>query len=203
MKLRVIALLCGLSAAALAQEATPQARLVNAARKQVGVTVTYDPEYVVLAYPNGDVPQDRGVCSDVVIRALRASLDIDLQKLVHEDMKAHFSIYPRNWGLSSTDKNIDHRRVPNLQTWFKRHGQSFEATNAPADYLPGDIVTCLVAGNLPHVMIVSDLTNGNGVPLVIHNIGHGAQEEDRLFEFPLTGHYRLDFAKLTPPAAVR
>jgi len=200
---RVIGLLAALAASVFAQDAAPRQKLVEAARGQVGVTVIYDPAYVVLEYPNGDVPMDRGVCTDVVIRAMRAGLGLDLQKLVHEDMKAHFSLYPRDWGLSSTDKNIDHRRVPNLQTWFKRHGRSLEATKDAADYLPGDIVTCLVAGSLPHVMIVSDTRDGAGVPLVIHNIGHGTREEDRLFEFPLTGHYRPDFARLIPPAAAR
>jgi uncharacterized protein len=199
---RVIVLLGVLAAAAFAQ-VLPQLEVVKAARADVGVTLIYDPAYVVLAYPNGDVPKDRGVCTDVVIRALRAAVNVDLQKLVHEDMKAHFSLYPKNWGLSTTDKNIDHRRVPNLRTWFKRHGQSLEPTKNAADYLPGDIVTCLVAGNLPHVMIVSDRKNSDDVPLIIHNIGHGTQEEDRLFEFPLTGHYRPDLAKLTPPAVAR
>jgi uncharacterized protein YijF (DUF1287 family) len=118
-------------------------------------------------------------------------------------MRTHFSIYPQSWGLSSTDRNIDHRRVPNLQTFFKRHGKSMEVSDDASDYLPGDIVTSLVAGKLPHVMIVSDRKTGAGVPLVIHNIGRGAQEEDMLFAYPLTGHYRLDLEKLTPPAAAR
>lgn len=206
MKLRVIVLLCLFVMVAVAsaqEEESPQEKLVKAARAQVGVTVRYDPAYVVLDFPNGDVPQDRGVCTDVVIRALRSSMVIDLQELVNADMKANFPLYPKIWGLSRPDKNIDHRRVPNLQVWFQRHGESFEPTKNAADYLPGDIVTCLVAGNLPHVMIVSDRKDADGTPLIIHNIGHGAQEESRLFEFPLTGHYRLDFGKLIPPAAVR
>lgn len=198
-----MALLCGLCVAAVArgQETPPQQRLVEAARSQVGVTVRYDPAYVVLDFPNGDVPEDRGVCTDVVIRALRASLGIDLQKLVNEDMKANFRLYPRLWGLSRTDRNIDHRRVPNLQTWLRRHGRSFEVTKDPADYLPGDIVTSLVAGNLPHIMIVSDRRTPDGVPLVIHNIGRGAREEDMLFAWPLTGHYRPDIARLLQRSA--
>lgn len=171
-------------------------KLVRAARGQVGVTVVYDPAYVALKFPDGDVPEDRGVCTDVVIRALRRALDLDLQRLVNEDMRANFSRYPQNWGLTRTDRNIDHRRVPNLQTWFRRHGESLAASNDPAEYRPGDIVTSLVAGNLPHVMIVSDRRSPAGVPLVIHNIGRGAQEEDMLFAYPLTGHYRPDYGKL-------
>jgi uncharacterized protein YijF (DUF1287 family) len=205
MKPRVIALLCALASLlpAWAEGDSPEAKLVVAARAQVGVTMLYDPAYVVLEFPNGDVPRDRGVCTDVVIRAFRDALGVDLQQLVNEDMKANFRLYPRQWGLSRTDRNIDHRRVPNLQTWFKRHGESLTPTQDPADYRPGDIVTCLVAGSLPHVMIVSDRRSAAGVPLVLHNIGRGAQEEDRLFEFPLTGHYRPDFARLTPRAAAR
>jgi uncharacterized protein YijF (DUF1287 family) len=166
------------------------AKIVAAARKQVGVTVRYDPAYVTLAYPGGDVPKERGVCTDVIVRAFRDSLSQDLQKLVHEDMRANFSAYPKNWGLSRPDKNIDHRRVPNLRAFFKRRGFSLPVTKDPADYRPGDIVTCTVPPNLPHVMIVSDKKTDKGVPLMIHNIGAGAQEEDVLFEFPLTGHYR-------------
>ena len=132
-----------------------------------------------------------GVCTDVVIRALRTGMKLDLQKLVHEDIKANFSSYPKNWGLKSPDKNIDHRRVPNLKTYFKRMGYALPVSKNPADYQPGDLVTCIVPPHLPHIMIVSDLTNATGQPLVIHNIGVGTQEEDRLFEFKITGHYRL------------
>lgn len=179
------------SLGAYAQASPGSAKLIAAARSQVGVTVTYDPAYVVLAYPKGDVPQDRGVCTDVVIRALRASNGLDLQKALHEDMKAGFSAYPKNWGLSRPDKNIDHRRVPNLQTYFKRHAKSLPVSDKPADFQPGDIVTSMLPGNLPHIMIVSDRSTSEGTPLVIHNIGRGAQEEDSLFRYPLTGHYRL------------
>lgn len=173
---------------ALPVEASNQG-LVEAARKQIGVTIRYVPDYVSLEYPGGDVPIETGVCTDVVIRALRKT-GIDLQKLVHEDMKANFSRYPRNWGLSRTDRSIDHRRVPNLRTFFKRKGKSLAVTEKKEDYLPGDLVTCTVAGRLPHIMIVSDKKNENGIPLVIHNIGSGTKEEDRLFDFPITGHYR-------------
>lgn len=160
------------------------------ARFQVGVTTEYDGSYESLSYPGGDVPMERGVCTDVVIRALRL-LNFDLQKEVHEDMKANFSHYPKRWGLKRPDRNIDHRRVPNLQTFFKRKGWSRPVTDNPADYHPGDLVTCIVGGNLPHIMIVSDRTNEDGTPLIIHNIGAGTQEEDDLFTFPLDGHYRI------------
>ncbi len=176
----------------------PRQALVEAARDQVGKTVAYDPSYQALDYPGGDVPMDRGVCTDVVIRALRASHQIDLQKCVHEDMKLHFSKYPNLWGLKSTDRNIDHRRVPNLQAYFKRMGYEIPVSKEPSDYLPGDIVTCTVPPHLPHIMVVSDRKNAQGVPLVIHNIGRGAQEEDRLFEFKLTGHYRIPDSGQSP-----
>lgn len=170
---------------------TSPLKLVEAARKQVGVTMMYDPAYVTLAFPNGDVPIERGVCTDVVIRAFRSGLSQDLQKLVNEDMRGNFSAYPKQWGLSKPDKNIDHRRVPNLQTYFKRKGWSLTVTKTAADYLPGDIVTCTVPPNLPHVMIVSDKKGSDQTPLVLHNIGRGAQEEECLFTYPLTGHYRV------------
>lgn len=163
--------------------------LPEAARRQIGVTVEYDPAYVSMDYPGGDVPQERGVCTDVVIRALRL-MGLDLQQAVHEDMKAHFSAYPKNWGLKRPDKNIDHRRVPNLQTYFTRRGWKLPVTKNPADYRPGDLVTCMVADSLPHIMVVSDRRAEDGTPLIIHNIGSGTQEEDALFAFPLTGHYR-------------
>ncbi len=165
--------------------------LVTAARQQIGVTTTYRPAYVRLAYPNGDVPRTEGVCVDVVIRALRDARKVDLQKLIHEDMKANFARYPKNWGLKKTDPNIDHRRVPNQQCYFKRRGWSLAVTKEPADYQPGDFVTCTVAGRLPHIMIVSDRKTKTGTPLVIHNIGNGTQEENALFAYPLTGHYRI------------
>ncbi len=165
--------------------------VVRAAREQVGQTVCYDPGYRKLQYPNGDVPTDKGVCTDVLIRAMRLALDMDLQKLVHEDMRRNFSQYPKKWGLEAPDTNIDHRRVPNLQVYFARKGCSLPVTDKAADYKPGDFVTCIVPPNLPHIMIVSDAINSHGRPLIIHNIGDGAKEEDRLSEFKLTGHYRL------------
>ena len=170
---------------------------VAAARSQIGKTVTYDSSYVALQYPGGDVAIERGVCTDVVIRALRDALGMDLQKLVHEDMSAAFSEYPTIWGLKKPDRNIDHRRVPNLRRYFERKGYSLGVSRRKEDYLPGDIATCTVGPNRPHIMVVSDREAGNGVPLVIHNIGRGAREEDRLFDFPITGHYRISPQRLS------
>ena len=170
---------------------TNSASIVAAARAQIGKTLRYDSSYRALDYPNGDVPLETGVCADVVVRALRKGLEMDLQSLVHDDMKSDFARYPRIWGLQGPDKNIDHRRVPNLQVYFKRTGWDLPVSQQSRDYLPGDLVTCTVPPNLPHIMIVSDRTNTTGRPLVIHNIGAGAQEEDRLFDFKLTGHYRV------------
>lgn len=166
--------------------------LLDAARMQVGVTTIYDPAYVTLSFPGGDVDPAHGVCTDVVIRALRAGWGIDLQLAVNRDMKAHFSTYPRQWGLKTTDHNIDHRRVPNLQTLFARIGAEVPVTAEVADFMPGDLVTWMLPGNLPHIGIISDRRSTDGLrPLVLHNIGAGAQEEDRLFNFPITGHYRF------------
>jgi uncharacterized protein YijF (DUF1287 family) len=182
-----------LAAAVLPLSAQTGEKLVTAARKQIGVTVGYDPAYTVLDFPNGDVPPERGVCTDVVIRAMRVGLSKDLQQLVNQDMRGNFSAYPKNWGLSKPDKNIDHRRVPNLQTWFTRQGYevALPADKDASTFLAGDIVTCIVPPNLPHIMIVSDKKSDAEIPFVIHNIGGGAQEENCLFSFRLTGHYRL------------
>ena len=188
-----IAVLSFLLASLAGADVSEGKKIVVAARAQVGVTLSYDPAYVVLNYPGGDVPRDRGVCTDVLIRAMRDALEVDLQKLVHEDMRAHFAVYPKIWGLSRTDRNIDHRRVPNLRTFLKRRGCELALDRSapdPAKFLPGDIVTCTVPPNLPHVMVVSDRKTADGVPLMIHNIGAGTKEEDVLMRFPLTGHYR-------------
>jgi len=185
--------LCFLSTLLLPLHADTADKIVTAARQQVGVTTIYDPAYVTLAYPKGDVPQDRGVCTDVIIRALRVALSMDLQQLVHEDMKANFSAYPKLWGLSRTDSNIDHRRVPNLRAYFKRRGMQLPLPK-PGDFSAlraGDFITCTVPPNLPHIVIVSDRKSATtGRPLVIHNIGAGTQEEDILADYPITGHYR-------------
>jgi uncharacterized protein YijF (DUF1287 family) len=169
--------------------AQSSALLIKAARKQIGVTKSYDPAYVTLAYPNGDLPIERGVCTDVVIRAMRQN-GIDLQKEVHEDMKRAFAVYPKTWGLKTTDKNIDHRRVPNLQKYFARKNFQLPLPDTAEAFQPGDLVTCLVAGKLPHIMIVSDKKGASGHWKVIHNIGAGTQEEDCLMSHKLTGHYR-------------
>jgi uncharacterized protein YijF (DUF1287 family) len=176
----------------LAGESAPALKLVAAARAQIGVTLSYNPAYIRLAYPGGDLPADRGVCTDVIVRAYRSALNLDLQRLVHEDMKSAFAAYPPQWGLTRPDPNIDHRRVPNLQAFLRRNGLSLPVTDNPADYRPGDLVTQMLPGNLPHIAVVSDRRSPDGArPLVIHNIGAGAREEDRLFEFPITGHYRF------------
>jgi len=173
---------------------TPGGKIVAAARKQIGVTTSYDPAYVSLEYPGGDIPRERGVCSDVLIRAMRDAHEVDLQKLIHEDMRAHFSAYPKNWGLTRPDRNIDHRRVLNIGAFLKRRGCQLPLDTSkpldPAAFQPGDIVTCTVPSNLPHVMIVSHIIGESGLPLMIHNIGSGTREEDVLGKFPLTGHYR-------------
>jgi uncharacterized protein len=183
-----------------ADEQKIRAGIAQAARGQIGKTVRYDGSYRALDYPGGDVPMEVGVCTDVVIRALRASLGMDLQKLLHEDMKRAFGEYPNNWGLKRPDKNIDHRRVPNLQTYFKRSGWALAVSKDAKTYQPGDLVTCIVPPNLPHIMIVSDRTGKAGRPLIIHNIGSGTQEEDRLVEFKITGHYRIGFNQVQIPA---
>ncbi|MDO5472910.1 MAG: DUF1287 domain-containing protein [Akkermansia sp.] len=167
----------------------PADNLAVMARKQIGVTVKYNPAYEKIAYPNGDIPMERGVCTDVVIRAMRLK-GIDLQQAVHEDMCKAFSVYPNNWGLKRPDRNIDHRRVPNLQTYFKRRGWNLPVTRRAADYKPGDIVTCRVSSGRPHIMIVSDHASPDGTPMVIHNLGNGTRENPQLFTFELTGHYR-------------
>jgi len=165
-------------------------RIVAAARSQIGLTKEYDPAYVQLKYPGGDVHVRTGVCSDVVVRALR-QVGIDLQKEVHEDMLGHFSAYPQRYGLKKPDKNIDHRRVPNLMTYFERHETSLhEKLNIEQSYAPGDIVAWDLGKGVLHVGIVSDGKAGL-TPLIIHNIGNGAAEEDVLFKFKVIGHYSI------------
>ncbi len=165
-------------------------KLVRAALERTRHGVTYDGSYRSMGYPEGDVPDDIGVCTDVIIRAYRA-LGIDLQKDVHEEMRAHFDAFPKRWGLSRPDANIDHRRVPNLQTLFVRKGRVLQVSEDPADYLAGDLVTWMVAGKLPHIGIVVSGAAADGTrPLVVHNIGAGPKLEDMLFDYPITGHYR-------------
>ena len=166
-------------------------RVMESAQRQTQTTTLYDPAYVTLAYPGGDVPPERGVCTDVVVRAYRAA-GMDLQKLVHEDMKAHFSAYPKLWSLSRPDANIDHRRVPNLMTFFTRQGKSLPVTKVAADYQPGDVVSWTIPGALAHIGLVVEQfsTSDPERRLMVHNIGEGAKMEDVLFAFPITGHYR-------------
>lgn len=166
-------------------------KLAQAAVSIVDPTVRYTPDYVVLSYPGGDVPPGTGVCTDVVIRSLR-KLDIDLQKEVHEDMKKNFSLYPKTWGLKSADKNIDHRRVPNLMKYFERKGYSRPVTQDGQDYQPGDIVTWVLSNGMTHIGVVSNNANRDESRYkIVHNIGGGQVEEDVLFEYKITGHYRL------------
>jgi len=166
-------------------------KLSNAAVSIIDSEVVYTPSYVAIDYPNGDVPAKTGVCSDVVIRAYR-KLGIDLQKEVHEDMKANFSLYPKTWGLKSTDKNIDHRRVPNLETFFERKGKHLPMTQNTNDYQVGDIVTWRLSGDgIPHIGIVTHLKSNDGKRnKLVHNIGSGQVLEDCLFNWKIVGHYR-------------
>jgi uncharacterized protein len=172
-----------------AQNAPFGQRLAAAALELTKVQVTYDATYFSISYPGGDVPANKGVCTDVVVRAYR-KLGIDLQKLVHEDMKANFSRYPQKWGLKKTDTNIDHRRVPNLMTFFSRKGQVKAITQKGADYLPGDVVSWDLGRGLTHIGIVSAQKSADGQRyLIVHNIGAGQVLEDCLFNFKITGHY--------------
>lgn len=167
--------------------------LAKAAIERTKQKVRYDPTYTKISYPMGDVPSDRGFCTDVVIRSYRA-LGIDLQELVHQDMKSHFHKYPNLWHSKRTDTNIDHRRVPNLQVFFKCYGISLKTTLKPEDYKPGDIVTWNLRGtqgNLPHIGIVTTVKSSDATCyLIAHNIGAGPELEDILFKFQITGHYR-------------
>jgi uncharacterized protein YijF (DUF1287 family) len=166
------------------------ADLVAAALKRTESTVRYDGSYRSIPYPNGDVPKNTGVCTDVIIRSYRA-IGIDLQRRVHEDMRVAFSKYPKNWGLKRPDRNIDHRRVPNLRRYFERHGQSLPVSRQASQYKPGDIVSWMLPGNLPHIGIVTDQISADGKrPKIVHNISAGPKLDDMLFDYPITGHYR-------------
>ncbi|ESQ87451.1 hypothetical protein ABAC460_19180 [Asticcacaulis sp. AC460] len=163
--------------------------LVDAARSQIHKTVKYDSVYSKIVYPMGDVPLERGVCTDVIIRAYR-QLGLDLQQLVHEDMAANFDLYPKRWELTAPDPNIDHRRVPNLMVFFSRFAESLPVSKNAADYRPGDIITNLPFGRT-HIAIVGDRKSWrSGRLMLIQNGGLGAREDDELFTYPLTGHYR-------------
>lgn len=195
-KLLPLLFLFSVSLISYSQEADFFKRLNQAAIDLTKDRVIYDPSYVRIPYPNGDVPADRGVCTDVIVRAYR-KLGIDLQKEVHVDMKANFSKYPsqKRWGLKSTDTNIDHRRVPNLQVFFSRKGTVKKITNNADDYKPGDIVTWDLPNGMTHIGIVVDRKSKDGKrPLIVHNIGRGQVVEDCLFSFKITGLYQYSKA---------
>lgn len=177
---------------------TPQDIIVASARARTLADVRYDPKYVSLKYPGGDVSPDTGVCTDVIIRTYRNAFGFDFQKAVHEDMRANFAQYPKNWGLKRPDRNIDHRRVPNLEAYLKRQGAALPISKKAEDYQPGDIVSWRLGGILPHIGIVSDRKSEWGTPLIIHNIGQGPVEDDLLFNTDINGHFRF-----IPPQAQR
>ncbi len=177
---------------------TPTEKLIAAAIEQVDVTTEYDPAYVKLAYPNGDVPIKTGVCADVIVRAFRV-VGLDLQKELHEDMKQRFAQYLKKWGAKAPDTNIDHRRVPNLMTWFARQGKALPLSNH--DYQPGDVVAWDLGGGLTHIGFVSDLKADKQYKIV-HNIGAGTQIEDRLLDWKVIGHYRYFGAATSENAEV-
>ena len=170
--------------------------MLDDCRRQTQVTTGYDPAYTTLRYPGGDVAPQTGVCADVVVRGFRAA-GVDLQKEVHEDMQAHFDVYPKLWGLRRPDPNIDHRRVANLMTYFTRQGWARpnpRAADAEADYLPGDIVCWRLPSNHLHVGIVTDGKDElSHLPLMVHNVGAGTREENVLLAWPIIGHYRPRF----------
>lgn len=166
------------------------ARLIAAAEGQIGVTTIYDPKYVRISFPGGDIPLERGVCTDVIIRAYRA-LGFDLQQAVNADKKRAETSYPARWGKMPPDSNIDHRRVPNLQVFFRRMGAEKPIPVKPEDWQPGDLVTQMLPGNLPHIGICAVERGRDGAPLVIHNIGRGTQKEPILLQFQITGRYRF------------
>ncbi|MGE0132744.1 MAG: DUF1287 domain-containing protein [Blastocatellales bacterium] len=174
----------------LKPDATPLEKINAGAIEQMTQTTSYDASYVKLDYPNGDVPINTGVCADVIVRAFRKA-GIDLQKELHEDMKKNFSKYPRKWGARRPDTNIDHRRVPNLMTWFDRRGKTQPITKNAKDYLPGDVVAWEIDNGLPHIGMVSKIkVEGADRYAIVHNIGIGARLEDVLFAWKITGHYR-------------
>ncbi|OUD37594.1 DUF1287 domain-containing protein [Flavobacterium sp. FPG59] len=171
-----------------------ETRLSNAALSIINPKIIYDPTYKSIPYPKGDVSKNKGVCTDVVIRAYR-KLNIDLQKEVHEDMKNHFSKYPnlKKWGMKGTDTNIDHRRVPNLEVFFERKGKKLLVTDEAQDYKTGDIVTWIINGKLPHIGIVTHKKTSEGMrPLLVHNVGAGQVLEDCLFKYKIVGHYQYE-----------
>lgn len=189
-KIYFVKLLILLNISSTTGQTITKERLADSAITLTQQKVQYDSRYFSIDYPNGDVPANKGVCTDVVVRAYR-KLGIDLQKQVHEDMKKSFSLYPKIWGLKYPDKNIDHRRVPNLMVFFSRHGIVLPITNDPKDYAPGDIVCWDLGNSLTHIgMVVKPKTNDGKRHFIIHNIGAGQVVEDCLFKFKIIGHYR-------------
>jgi uncharacterized protein YijF (DUF1287 family) len=176
----------------LPDTSSPQLKqMLDGAIAQAGVTTGYDPAYVALEYPNGDVPENTGVCSDVVVRAFRKA-GVDLQKEVHEDMKAARSAYPNKWGANNPDRNIDHRRVLNLMTYFTRQRKALPISSTAADYQPGDVVAWELSSGIDHIGIVTNMVSGSADRyLIVHNIGAGARIEDVLFAWTIKGHYRF------------
>jgi uncharacterized protein len=176
-----------------------QQKLSEAAILLTRDKVVYDPAYVSIKYPNGDVPKNKGVCTDVIIRAYR-KLGVDLQKEVHEDMKANFSLYPnlKKWGLKKTDTNIDHRRVPNLEVFFSRKGKKLAVSQNPKDYRTGEMVTWMINDKLPHIGIITNKKSPDGKrPMIVHNVGAGQVLEDCLFSYTIVGHFRYEKQPLT------
>ncbi len=183
--------LSGVPRAEMESDSTFLKAVAESAVERTNHPVRYDGSYQRIPYPMGDVPKSQGVCTDVIIRSYRA-IGIDLQQLVHEDMAQNFSAYPKHWGLQRPDTNIDHRRVPNLATFFTRFGETLPHVKIPEQYQAGDIVTWILPGNLPHIGIVSNvMVQGTQRRKIVHNIGQGPQLEDRLFDFPITGHFRF------------
>lgn len=191
---RLLAPLTLLAVCAPSGVSADNADIVDAARSQIGVTTLYDPAYRKLRFPGGDVPPERGVCTDVIVRALRVARALDLQQRVNVDLRANWNAYPHRWGSRRPDANIDHRRVPNLMTYLERAGFALPHTQRAADYLPGDVVAWDLGGGILHIGIVTGPPAGGGVPRIVHNIGAGAREEDILFKYTVIGQYRL------PPA---
>jgi uncharacterized protein len=167
-------------------------KLVRAARKQIGVTTGYNPAYVNLAYPGGDVPRETGVCTDVIVRAYRDAFNVDLQVLVHDDMKADFGSYPKTWGLTRADKNIDHRRVPNLERYFQRQNYERDAPGMREDWQEGDLLTMRLGGRLPHIAIFSGYDAVTGSAMYIHNIGGGTREDELYADYDSPRRFRFE-----------
>lgn len=170
------------------QSSSRAGKLIALARTQVGITLRYDPAYTALPFPDGDVPREKGVCTDVVIRAYRDAFGIDLQALVNADMRRAFAAYPKKWGLARPDPSIDHRRVPNLARFLARMGAELPVPADGKGWQPGDIFTS-APGTATHIGLVSDLP-GAHAPMILHNIGAGAREEDALLDWPITGRFR-------------